>query len=423
MAMMWPKERAFRAQTTSACPAVIRAGLAGIAALSGAVPALANGTEQDEAAAPAPVVTISGEYILDAVAVVRGSDEGVRYVDLASLSGEVDLDAAAGWQGARLVAQVIAGTGQQPNNLAGTMQGINNSEVPRNRVKLYQLYLAQQLADWPVTIRVGFIDLNEEFYSNEAAGLLIAPAFGIGSELAATGPNGPAIFPSTALTAAVRIEPSDDTYAAIAVVNAEAGVLGDVGGIRPLLAEGALLIGEAGWLGAGKLALGAWSYTRRQDDIRLLDANGDPLRQRAQGAYALLEWPIGAPIAPEDGAPRKASLFVRAGVSDGHTTPYWGGWQAGILVHQALPGRPDSQLSFGANQAFLSDRFRLNESEAGNSMRSAETGLELTLADQIAPWLNLQADAQYVRNPGQAAGTRDAVILGLRFVFSFMQGW
>ena len=159
MAMMWPKERAFRAQTTSACPAVIRAGLAGIAALSGAVPALANGTEQDEAAAPAPVVTISGEYILDAVAVVRGSDEGVRYVDLASLSGEVDLDAAAGWQGARLVAQVIAGTGQQPNNLAGTMQGINNSEVPRNRVKLYQLYLAQQLADWPVTIRVGFIDL------------------------------------------------------------------------------------------------------------------------------------------------------------------------------------------------------------------------------------------------------------------------
>lgn len=423
MAMMWPKERAFRAQTTSACPAVIRAGLAGIAALSGAVPALANGAEQDEAAAPAPVVTISGEYILDAVAVVRGSDEGVRYVDLASLSGEVDLDAAAGWQGARLVAQVIAGTGQQPNNLAGTIQGINNSEVPRNRVKLYQLYLAQQLADWPVTIRVGFIDLNEEFYSNEAAGLLIAPAFGIGSELAATGPNGPAIFPSTALTAAVRIEPSDDTYAAIAVVNAEAGVLGDVGGIRPLLAEGALLIGEAGWLGAGKLALGAWSYTRRQDDIRLLDANGDPLRQRAQGAYALLEWPIGAPIAPEDGAPRKASLFVRAGVSDGHTTPYWGGWQAGILVHQALPGRPDSQLSFGANQAFLSDRFRLNESEAGNPMRSAETGLELTLADQIAPWLNLQADAQYVRNPGQAAGTRDAVILGLRFVFSFTQGW
>lgn len=387
-----------------------------MAALAGAAPAHAE-NEEDGAApdAGSPLVTITGEYILDAVGVVRGQDEGLRYVDLVSLGGEVDLDAAAGWRGARLVTQVIAGTGQQPNNLAGTMQGINNSEVPHNRVKLYQLYLAQQLADWPVTLRVGFIDLNEEFYSNEAAGLLIAPAFGIGSELAATGPNGPAIFPSTALTASVRIEPSEDSYAAFAVVNAEAGVLGDVGGVRPLLAEGALLIAEGGWTGSGKIALGGWTYTRRQDDIRLLGADGAPLRQRAQGAYALLEWPIGAPD--------RAALFLRAGVSDGDTTPYWGGWQAGILVNRALPGRPDSQFSFGANQAFLSDKFRRNEAEAGNPMRSAETGVELTLADQVAPWLNLQADAQYVRTPGRAAGTREAVILGLRFVFSFSSQW
>lgn len=420
------RERAFRAPPTSARTVAAKTGAALLAALLGAAPALADSTEPeaaDAATAPVPVVTLSGEYILDAVAVVRGNDEGVRYVDLASLGGEIDLDAAAGWQGARLVAQVIAGTGQQPNNLAGTMQGINNSEVPQVRVKLYQLYLAQQLADLPVTLRVGFIDLNEEFYSNDAAGLLIAPAFGIGSELAATGPNGPAIFPSTALTAAVRIAPSDDTYAAFAVVNAEAGVLGDVGGIQPLLAEGALLIGEGGWTGSGKIALGAWAYTARQDDIRLLDATGVPLRQRAQGAYALLEWPMGAPVSPEEGAPAKASLFVRAGVSDGDTTPYWGGWQAGILVHHALPGRPDSQLSFGANQAFLADKFRLNEGEAGNPMRGAETGLELTLADQIAPWLILQADAQYVRNPSRAQDTRDAVILGLRFIFSFEQEW
>jgi porin len=416
MAKMCSASGAQAALPARARPAALRTGLALAALLGGGVPALADSGEPD-----APVVTLSGEYILDAVAVVRGNDEGVRYVDLASIGGEVDLDAAAGWHGARLVAQVIAGTGQQPNNLAGTLQGINNSEVPRNRVKLYQLYLAQQLADLPVTLRVGFIDLNEEFYSNDAAGLLIAPAFGIGSELAATGPNGPAIFPSTALTASVRIAPSDDTYAAFAVVNAEAGVLGDVGGIRPLLAEGALLIGETGWTGSGKIALGAWSYTQRQDDIRLLDAVGTPLRQRAQGAYALLEWPVGAPISAEEGAPAKASLFARAGVSDGHTTPYWGGWQAGILVHQALPGRPDSQLSFGANQAFLSDKYRLNEGEIGNPLRGAETGLEVTLADQIAPWLILQADAQYVINPSRTVEASDAVILGLRFIFSFTQ--
>jgi len=393
-----------------------------VAALLGAQPAFAKEAGPVTPSPDGPVVTLTGEYILDGVAVVQGPDTGVRHVDLATLTAEIDLDAASGWHGGTLVAQVIAGTGQRPNDLAGTLQGINNSEVPRNRIKLYQLYLAQDLADWPVTLRAGFIDLNEEFYSNDAAGLLIAPAFGIGSELAATGPNGPAIFPSTALTGAIRIAPSADTYASFAVVNAEAGVLGDVGGMAPLFKQGALLIGEGGWSGrSGKVALGAWSYTRRQDDIRLLDAAGDPLRRRAQGAYVLLEWPVGGSIGPDPDAPPKAALFVRAGLSDGNTTPYRGGWQAGILINRVFPARPDSQLSIGANQAYLSDKFRLNQSDDGNPLDRAETGVELTLADSVARWLTVQGDIQYVRNPSRAPQTHDALILGLRFIFTFSQ--
>lgn len=401
---------------------VLAAGLA--AAVLGAQSVRAEDTAPPavEPEPPARAVTVSGEYIVDAVGVARGADTGLRYVDLATLTAEVDLEAAAGWRGAQFVAEAIAGTGQRPNDLAGTMQGINNSEVPDNRVKLYQFYLAQSLAGGAVMLRAGFIDLNADFYSNEAAGLLIAPAFGIGSELAATGPNGPAIFPSTALTAEVRIAPSPDTYATFAVVNAEAGVLGDAGGMAPLLKEGALLIGEGGWTGgAGKVALGAWTYTRRQDDIRLTDADGDPRHARAQGGYVLLEWPVGGPVDGEPDAPHRASLFLRAGISDGDTTPYRGGWQAGILVNRPLPARPASQFSLGLNQAFLSDKYRLNESEAGNPQRAAETGVEITLADALADWLTVQADAQYVRNPGRAPGVRDAVIVGLRFTFAFSQ--
>jgi len=397
--------------------------LALLAALSPAAPARAQEPADDPVAPAAPVFSLSGEYVLDLVGVAQGNDTGLRYVDLATLSATLDLEAAAGWQGTRVVAQAIGGTGQRPNDLAGTLQGINNSEVSRNRAKLYQLYLERRLAALPVTLRAGFIDLNAEFYSNEAAGLLLAPAFGIGSELAATGPNGPAIFPSTALTAAVRVEPSQDTYAAFAVVNAEAGVLGDVGGVRPMFKQGALLIGEGGWTGTGKIALGAWAYTDRQDDIRLIDAAGDPLRRRARGGYVLLEWPIGAPVEAAEGSPRKADLFLRAGISDGDTTPYRGGWQAGILVNALLPGRPASQMSFGANQALLADKYRLNEADAGTRLRRAETGLELVLADQVTPWLNLQADAQYVRNPARAPQGRDAIILGLRFILAFTQDW
>lgn len=394
----------------------LAAGLA--ASLCGAQPLCAQEAQDPAEPEPRqPAIVLSGEYIVDAVAVARGTRRGLRYVDLATLTADVDLAEAAGWRGARFVAQGIATTGQTPNDLAGTMQGINNSEVPDNRVKLYQFYLAQSLAADAVMLRAGFIDLNEDFYSNDAAGLLIAPAFGIGSELAATGPNGPAIFPSTALTAEVRIHPTPETYATFALVNAEAGVLGDAGGMAPLLREGALLIGEGGWAGTGKIAVGSWAYTRRQDDIRLRDAAGDPLRQRARGAYVLLEWPIGKKADPD--APQPASLFLRAGISDGDTTPYRGGWQAGILVNRPIAARPDGQLSFGVNQAFLSDKYRLNESEAGNPLRGAETGFELTYADTAAPWLTVQADAQYIRNPGRAPGMRDAIVFGLRFTFAF----
>jgi porin len=403
------RDRALRASALVVLP---------LAALLAAAPARAQ-----DADAAQPAFTLEGEYILDIVAVAQGEEEGVRHVDLLTVTGDLDLGAVAGWNGARLVAQAIAGTGGEPNLLAGTLQGIDNAEVPRNRVKLYQFYLSQELAALPVTLRAGFIDLNAEFYANDAAGLLIAPAFGIGSELAATGPNGPAIFPSTALTALVRAEPTATTYAAFALVNAESGVLGDRGGIAGLYEEGGLLIGEVGLTRFGKVALGAWTYTKRQDDIRLRDPAGDPLRQRAHGGYVLLEVPLGsAPATPEGAAP-PASVFVRAGLSDGDTTPYSGGWQAGILVNRLFAGRPDSQLSLGANQAFLTGKFRRNEADAGIARGPDETGFEITLADRVAPWLTLQGDVQYVRNSDRRPGARDALIVGLRFIFAAASAW
>ncbi|MBI1403148.1 MAG: porin [Porphyrobacter sp.] len=378
-----------------------------------ALPAAACAQDAEDGA---PVFTLESEYVLDLVGVAQGEGEGVRHVDLLSITGELDLDAATGWRGARLVGEVIAGTGGQPNLLAGTLQGIDNAEVSQNRVKLYQFYLTQQLAELPVTLSAGFIDLNAQFYANDAAGLLLAPAFGIGSELAATGPNGPAIFPSTALTAMFRAQPAPDTYTAFAVVNAEAGVLGDRGGMAPVFDEGALLIGEAGVTRFGKVALGAWTYTRRQDDIRLVDEAGEPLRRRAQGAYLLLEWPLAR-------GDRDASMFARAGISDGDTTPYSGGWQAGVLIDRVLPGRPSSQFSLGANQAFLTGKFRRNEADAGIERSGRETGFEITLADTLAPWLTVQGDAQYVRNSARGEGARDAVVLGLRFILATGSAW
>lgn len=366
--------------------------------------ALANPVRAEQAATSGPLA-IEAEAVLDVVGVPQGVASGARHVEFFSLSADLSLDQAIGWQGARVFLHGIASTGGRPNDLAGTLQGVNNIEVAANRARLFEAYLEQDLPAIRGSLRLGFSDLNAEFYANDAAGLLLAPAFGIGSELSATGSNGPAIFPSTAPMLRLKLEPGRGTYLQFAAINAEAGVPGDPGGVRPLLNNGALLIGEVGIAGKGKFALGAWSYTRRQDDIRLTTPSGDPASARARGIYLLGEQPI---------VSDKLTAFLRVGLSDGDTTPYVGGWQAGVLAERVFAGRPDSQFSLGVNQAYLSHKYRANAADAGDELRAVETAIEVTYADKLAPWLTVQPDLQYVWTPSRTASSSRSVVVSLR---------
>ncbi|MFC3173880.1 carbohydrate porin [Novosphingobium bradum] len=367
-----------------------------------ALPALARAEET-----PRPL-DLAASYVADTVAVADGPARGTRFVDLLRVDAAADLDQAIGWHGARAVLTVEAGTGAQPNALAGTVEGIDNAETSLNRPRLFQAYLEQGLGALGA-VKLGFVDLNCDFYATEASGLLIAPPFGIGSELAASGPNGPAIFPSTAPTVSLRLTPAPDVYLLAAALNAEARVIGDPGGPAPLLREGALLIGEAGWTaGGGKLALGGWAYTRRQDDQRDTDAAGAPLRRRAWGAYALAERPLGP----------RLTAFVRGGISDGDTTAFSGSFQAGLLLTQALPGRPASRLSAGFHAGFIAPKYRANLADAGDSQRPVEAGWEVTGEDQLAPWLTIQPDLQFIRDTTRLPGSRDALVMTLRLTLT-----
>lgn len=371
-------------------------------AFGGAVPAI--GAEPDAVAGP---IDLSALATVDASSTLNGNDPGSNVTGIVRLIGDLDLDRLAGWRGATIHAHALASFGTRPNDRAATMQGVNNIEVAENRAKLFELYAEQQLGGRGSSLRLGFSDLNAEFYATDASALLLAPAFGIGSELSATGPNGPSLFPSTALTARLHLATGGKSYLNVAAVNAEAGVLGDRGGIRPLMAEGALLIAEAGIAGDSKLALGGWAYTKKQDDLRETDLAGDPLRQTAFGVYVLLDQPLND----------KLSLFTRAGISDGRSTPYKGGWQAGLLWTGPLAARPEGTFSIGVNQAFLSGRHRANQADAGMPTGSVETGVEITYADEVLPHVQLQPDLQWIRKADRI-GPRDAVVATLRLNLS-----
>lgn len=352
---------------------------------------------------------------VDLIAVPRGGEkDGVYALDDLNVTGDVDLTRLVGWRGGRAHFHAMSTMGERPNDAAGTLQGVSNIEVVHHNVRLFEAWVEQRLGEHS-TVRVGVYDLNSEFYANAAAGLLMAPAFGVGSELAATGPNGPSIFPSTALALRLEHRLPHGGFVRAAVLNGSAGALGDPGGVDFSFRTGVLAIAEGGVEREGfKLAAGYWRYSQRQDDYNEVDAAGDPLRRVAQGGYVLGEVRL-------TGGEGKRTLtgFARLGRSDGRTTPFRGGWQAGVLVQRLLPTRPDSALSLGINQGITADGYHTALHSRGRSHAQAETAVELTYSDKVAKWLTVQPDVQMIFDRRGEEGARTVVVTALRMTIAF----
>jgi porin len=354
-------------------------------------------------------------YTADVAGTVRGGTAHAgRALDNLDVIVDGDLEKLVGWRGVTMHGYLLNNSGGAPNDLAGTLQGVDNIEVGRPRARLYELWVQSRFAGDHGSVLAGLYDLNSEFYSTEASGLLLAPSFGIGSEFASTGPNGPSIFPSTALAVRARVEGEQGVYVQAALLNAHAGTVGDPDGPSTKFDNGALMIAEAGIGDSWRLAAGGWFYTERQADLRDLDAKGDPALSKARGGYLLAEYPF------VDGGETGPSVrgFARLGVSDGDTTPFRSGWQAGVLVERVFASRPDSAFSIGAEQGMLSSKQRANTLDAGISPADAESSVEVTYSDKVAPRVALQPDLQIIRRAGGDKDARNVVVMALRMTIS-----
>jgi porin len=360
-------------------------------------------------AADTPVWTHQLIYTADVTGALQGGVQRAgRVLDNIDLILDGDLGQALGWGDTKAHAYVLNNSGGHPNDVAGSLQGVDNIEVAQPRLRLYEAWVEHGFGG--ASVLAGLYNLNSEFYTTETSGLLIAPPFGIGSELASTGPNGPSIFPLTAL--AVRVKGGGDKglYGEAAVLSAHAGAFGQTDELQLGMDRGALVIGETGWRGAGRIAVGAWGYSERQDDIREVGPDGAPARRAAHGAYLLAEGPLrsfanGAALAG----------FLRAGASDGDTSPYVGGWQAGLRLERFVPGRPQAAFSVGVQQGLLSRKQRANGADEGRDIGPDESGVEIVYADTVGR-VSVRPDLQFIRHPQGDQGRATAVVGALRLI-------
>jgi porin len=371
----------------------------------------------DPPAPEAKAFILSGALVSDVIGISQsGKSTPVRELDKLSITANLDLEKLVHWKGATALITFQNTSGSTPNLDLGSLQGIDNNEASVRRARIFEAWVQQGFGE-NASLKVGLIDMNTEFYANAASGLLIGPEFGTPSEIAATGPGGPSVFPQSSLAARLEIKPAKDLYLRVGVFNAHVGDPGDNGGVDTSFDQGVIGIAEGGWAadGKGKLALGVWGYSHKQDDVFDVNSAGDPVQHSTSGVYLISEKVL------LDGGD-KGSIwtgFLRAGVSDGNTGPFKGSWQLGGLVAKIIPSRADSQLSFAYDQAYIGDKYRRASAAGGTPLGTSESRFEITYSDKIVDHLLVQPDLQYIDHPGGDPHVPGAVVGMVRFTVGF----
>ncbi|MEZ5597502.1 MAG: carbohydrate porin [Pseudomonadales bacterium] len=318
----------------------------------------------------------------------------------------LDTGTAGWWQNGNFLIYFLGNDGGDPSLRVGDTQVTTNIEAP-DTFKLYEASYEHTFRDGHVGFLVGLHDLNSEFYALEHAGIFLNSSFGIGVDVAQAGPS---IFPTTAMTARLRIEGDSGRYLSGAVYD---GIPGDPGEERRTqiqfkASDGLFSILEAGLLGEAdhyyKLAVGGWYHTADYEDFdgRTQDTNG--------GIYTVAEKDL---MRGEDG--RGLGVFLQLGLADSSRNQigtYVGG---GINWIGPLASRSEDVLGFAFAHARNGGDFR----HANPGIERAETTLELTYLLSPRPWLTVQPDIQYVINPGTDPSIDNALVTSLRLQLSF----
>jgi porin len=378
-------------------------------------PAFAEEALAAPAADAGHLFNFSGELTVDGIAILQGgAGHRVRELDLLSLGVSADFS-KIGWTGGSGQLTFQNSSGAQPNIDLGTLEGVSNAEVVSRRGRLFEGWLQQDFGNDKGSIQAGLINFNADFDVTDSAGLLIAPTYGIESELAASGPGGPPSYPTSSLGARLAFKPTKNTYLMVGAFNATLGAFGDPGGVDTAFDQGVFEVIEGGWKADGnKIGVAGWRYSKKQDDL-FDTVGGVPVQRTPSGAYVIAERVL------LDGGDKGASFtgFLRAGFSDGNTGPLKSDWQFGGLLTHVFASRPDSQFSFGVDQASLGNKFRKASASGGTPLGSTETHLEVTYADSIGKHVVIQPDLQYILDPGGDKAAKSELVFQLRLKGSF----
>jgi len=353
-----------------------------------------------------------------------GETRSTYYSGLVEAGVSIDAEQLFGWPRTQIFVLGIGTFGRDPGDGAGSVHAPSNL-ANVDTAKLLEAWIERSFFDDRLALLGGLYGADAEFDVKETAGVFMNGGFGTGLDLSETGLNGPCVYPTTCLGLRAKFQATDAHYVQLAVLDGVAGDPDDPRGTQITLGgdDGLLLLGEAGFQQSAddgrflRAALGAWHYTTDFDDLLATDAQGEPRRrQGTQGLYGLLE---GALYTEPGQLTQGLSGFLRLGVADEdvNQVAYYAG--GGLVYTGLFPDRDEDVLGLGVSVAFNGDRFETAQEAAGAPVDSQETAFELTYWIPVLPWLSVQLDAQYIRNPSTDPALDNASLVGLRYQVTF----
>jgi len=379
---------------------------------------------------------------IDALRHRGGATPGGGSMSNLDLRLKADLAKIAGWESTTAYLHVLDNRGASINaRHTGSLMGVSNIEVPIPTTTVFHAWLQQNFFDNQFSLLAGLYPIDSEFFAMESASLLIHPSFGAPADLALT--HGPSIFNHSSFGLRAKWLSADRTlYAMGALLDgfpasdpahptftpnrfasghgaftiAEMGWLPEERGhvfepTEPVnILQTPALVGHEKYTGTSKYAVGLWRYGNHMPDQFEVDANGDPLQSRSQGAYLLAErtlFDLGT-------AGRDFTAFARYSTSDGNSTALDNVWNVGARLRGPIASRPNDALAIGWTRSHLAQKYRAAQAAAGTDTAASEEMLEITWRAALTPWFALQPVVQAIRHPGGAVNAPRTTILGMR---------
>jgi len=397
---------------------------------------------------------ISGGYDAEGWGNITGGFErGAVYTGLLYVALQLDLQKAMGWPGASFDTRWLWITGQDASrDLAGNFLTIS-SIAGYNSVRAYELWLQQNWLDDAVSLRLGQIAADTDFFVSKYASTFLNNTFGWPASMGSNLPGGGPGYPIGTLGVRLALNPVGWFTFQTAVFQGNVYPQNvNLHGFRWRLngANGFFFLNEAQlrWNQRaedtglpGQFSAGAWYHTARfarSDDAGSVRGN--------YGVYAMLDQMVyrepgemAAPsAAPQSdgkkvagatgangGAPvvkksdQGLGVFGRIAYEPQDRNFIGLYFDTGLTYKGLIPTRDADTIGVAFAYAQLSSGAKRAARAAGAVGASAEMALEATYQAQITPWLGVQPDLQYIINPGGSQDLDNALVLGCRVAVTF----